>query len=221
VRHRYREQHPHHPRRAHTGRPDGELRPLRPLARGFRPRAGDGYPLPPLWPAAAPDAGGARPLRLELRRRNAGGPEAARHHADHRPVPFRRARLAAELPKPGLPGAVRALRRRLRRAFPVGATLHPGQRDVYLRDVLRPLRLVERTAEGRPLLRHRAEAHRQSQCAGDAGDPEAARGRNLHPEREQRIFPRGEPGGDRSGRVPQLDALPVARPQLRPPRRQL
>ena len=35
-------------------------------------------------------------------------PAAARHHADRRPLPLRRARLARRLPEPGLPAALRA-----------------------------------------------------------------------------------------------------------------
>ena len=71
----------------------------------------------------------------------------------------------------------------------------------------------------RPALRHRAQAHRQGQRAGDARDPRGAARRDLRPERVVRVFPRREPGGDQAGRDLQLEALPVARPQLRPARR--
>ncbi len=61
--------------------------------------------------------------------------------------------------------------RRLRAALPLGPALHAGQRDVRLRQVLGRVRLVERAAGKRPRLRHRAEAPRQGERAGDAGDP--------------------------------------------------
>lgn len=51
----------------------------------------------------------------------------------------------------------------------MGATLHAGERDVYLRSLLRLVRLVERTASQRASVRDRAQAPGQSQCAGDAG----------------------------------------------------
>src|SRR5881394_3311970 len=50
----------------------------------------------------------------------------------------------------GLPAAVRRLRRRIRRALPVGPALHADQRDVHLRGLLGQIRLVERAEEGRP-----------------------------------------------------------------------
>jgi beta-glucosidase len=68
---------------------------------------------------------------------------------------------------PDFPELFAALRPGLRRALPVGAALHAGQRDVHLRALLGPVRLVERAAGQRPGLRHGAQAHRQGQCAGD------------------------------------------------------
>ena len=65
--------------------------------------------------------------------------------------------------------------------YPVGAALHADQRDVHLRGLLGQIRLVERAEEGRPLVRHRAQAHRQSQRHGDDRDPQAPPRRDLHP----------------------------------------
>ena len=48
--------------------------------------------------------------------------QAARHHPDRRPVPFRRARLDRQFPEPGFPAAVRALCRRVRRALSRGSS---------------------------------------------------------------------------------------------------
>ena len=59
----------------------------------------------------------------------------------------------------------------------------------------------------------------QGQCAGHAGDPEGPARRDLHPERVLGIFPRREPRGDQAGRDRELQALPLARPELRPPGR--
>ncbi len=61
-----------------------------------------------------------------------------------RPVPFRRSGLDRKFPEPRLPGTVRGLRRSLCRAVSVGAVVHADQRDVRLRGVLRPVRMVER-----------------------------------------------------------------------------
>ena len=48
---------------------------------------------------------------------------------------------------------------------------------------------------------------------------EVRRGRHLHPERKLRILPRGEPGGDQAGGGHERQALPLPRPELRPPGR--
>ena len=90
---------------------------------------------------------------------------------------------------------------RLRRALSLGAALHAGQRDVHLRGLLRQIWLVERADDGRPRLRHRAQAHRQGQRAGDARDPEAARPtRSSSSSESLGIFPRRQPGRDPPGR---------------------
>ena len=108
---------------------------------------------------------------------------------------------------------------RLCRALSLGAALYAGERDAHLRHLFGAIWLVERAACQRPGVRHRAEAYRQGQRAGDAGDPAGAAGRDLHPERELGIFPCRQPRRDQAGRADERAALPVARPQLRPARR--
>ena len=109
--------------------------------------------------------------------------------------------------------------RRLSRAASLGAALHPGQRDVHLRAVLRRLRLVERAAAERPGLRHGAEAHREGERARHGVHPGGPARRHLRPKRVLRVFPRREPGRDQARGAHERAALPVARPELRPPRR--
>ena len=58
--------------------------------------------------------------------------------------------LGRRLPEPGLARPLRPLRRGLRRALPLGALLHAGERDLRLRQAVRPARPVERAPEGRP-----------------------------------------------------------------------
>ena len=181
VRDRDREQHPDDQPRQDPHRRDGGLRPLRALARGLRLRPGNRHQFPALRPAAPQDLPRARQVRLGVRRPHLRRAEAARDHADRRPVPLRRARLDRQFPEPRFPAAVRRLCRRVRRALPVGPALHADQRDVHLRGLLGEIRLVERAEEGRPLVRHRAQAHRQSQCHGDDRDPQAPPRRDLHP----------------------------------------
>ena len=123
------------------------VRPLRALARGFRLRPGNRHQFPALRPAAPQDLSRPRQVRLGIRRHHLRRPEAARDHADRRPVPLRRARLDRQFPEPRLPATVRQLCRRLRRALPLGAALHADQRDVHLRGLLGEIRLVERAAE--------------------------------------------------------------------------
>ena len=91
---------------------------------------------------------------------------------------------------PDFPRLFADLCRRVRRALPVGPALHADQRDVHLRGLLGEIRLVERAEEGRPLVRHRAQAHRQSQRHGDDRDPEAPPRRDLHPVGIVGILPR-------------------------------
>ena len=69
-------------------------------------------------------------------------------------------------------------------------------------------------------LRHRAQAHRQSQCAGDDRNPEAPPRRHLHPVGIVGIFPCRQPRRDRPGGSAEPAALPQPRPQLRPAGRQ-
>ncbi len=192
--------------------------PLSALANRFRPGRGSWHPFPQVRPPPAHHADRPRPLRLGVRRRHLRRPVPPRPGADRGPLPLRRARLDRRLPEPGLPGAVRRLRRRLRGAFSVGPALHPGQRDVHLRPVLRQVRLVERAGLHRPHLRDRAQPHRAGQYPGHDGDPGGAPRRHLHPERVLGVLPRREPQGDQAGRDRELAAVPVPGPKLRPPR---
>ena len=92
--------------------------------------------------------------------------------------------------------------------FPLGAAVHAGQRDVHRGAVLRQIRLVERGADHRSRVRHRAEAHRPRQRVGDAGDPRRSTGRHLHPVGSNRVFPRRRAGSNQGGGDLQLAAVP-------------
>ena len=163
---------------------------------------------------------GPEQVRLGIRRPDLRRFEEARDHADRRFVPFRRARLARQFPEPRFPAPVRRLCRGVRRALPVGAALHADQRDVHLRGLLRQIRLVERAEEGRHVLHHRAQAHRQSQRHGDDRDPQAAPRRDFHPVGIVGILSCRQSRRDRPRRSAQPDALPQPRPQLRSAGRQ-
>ena len=112
------------------------------------------------------------------------------HRTDRGSLPLRRAGLDRQLPKPRLPGSLRRVCPRLRRAVSLGAALHACERDVRLRHLLGRVRLVERAARERSGIRDRAQAHRQSECAGHACHPGCPAGRYLRPERVVRVLPR-------------------------------
>ena len=146
------------------------------------------------------------------------GAEAPRHHADRRPVPLRRARLDRQLPEPGLPGAVRRVRPRLRRALSLGAALHAGERDVHLRHLLgRYGWWNEQLAATRPSSPRSSTSSRPT-CWRCTRSSTFAR-RALHPERILRVLPCRRAGRDLAGGDSERRALPIARPQLRPARR--
>ena len=195
--------------------------PLRALARGLRLRRGDRDQFPPLRPAAAPDLPRPRQIRLGICRPDAGRSEAARHHADRRPLPLRRARLDRQFPEPRLSASSSPTTPPPSPSVILGPALHAGERDVHLRRLLAP-NMAGGTSSGTTDLgvRHRAQAHRQGQCAGDDRDPEAPPRRHLHPVGIVGIFPRRQPRRDRPGRSAEQPPLPDARPQLRAAGRQ-
>src|SRR4051794_757784 len=85
----------------------------------------------------------SRSLRLGLRGPDIRALEEAQHHSDRRSLPLRRARLDRELPKPGFSSALCRVRANFRQALSLGATLHPGERDVCLRYLFGRIWLVE------------------------------------------------------------------------------
>ena len=115
--------------------------------------------------------------------------------------------------------AVRRVCARLRRAVSLGAALHAGQRDVHLRDLLGAYGWWNEQLTQRPGVRDGAQAHREGQRAGDAGDPRCPPRRYLHPERIVGIFSCRQPGGHQAGRDRERAAVSVAGPELRPPGR--
>jgi hypothetical protein len=166
VRHRDRELEPDDRQRAHARRRDGEVRALRALAHRFRP-------LQEL---------GIRFLRY--------GPPIhttflgeGRYDWEFADATFEYLRLRDVIPivdlchfgvpdwignfqNPDFPKTVRGVCARLRGPVPVGAALHPGQRDVHLRPVLGRLWLVERAAHHRPRvcdgLKHIVQANQRA-----------------------------------------------------------
>jgi hypothetical protein len=119
---------------------------------------------------------------------------------------------------PDFAPAVRALRRRFRRALSLGAALHAGQRDVHLRRLSRQIWLVERAAEDRPRLRHRAQEHRQGNVLAMT-EILKRRPTRSSSSRVSEYFHADSPAaiGPPSH---ELTPLPQPRSQLRPPRRQ-
>ena len=78
-------------------------------------------------------------VRLELPRPGHGRDAAAGHRADHRPGALRPARLARQdFQNPEWPKHFAEYAHALRRALPVGAVLHAGERDLRHRAVLAP-----------------------------------------------------------------------------------
>src|SRR3954470_9397538 len=106
------------------------------------------------------------------------------HHAYRRPLPFRCAGLARQLPEPGLPALFRRVRPSLRRPLPLGLPVHAGQRDLRQRPVLRPLWLVERAAYQRGPLPHRDQAPLPGERAGHGGDRKGPPARRVRAERD-------------------------------------
>ncbi len=86
------------------------------------------------------------------------GDAPAGDRADRGPVPLRPAGLARGLPEPGPAGALHGVRPRVRPALPLGAPVHPGQRDLRLRQAQRAPRAVERAAPERARFRDRPQA---------------------------------------------------------------
>ena len=221
VRHRHREQLPDHRRRQRPRRRDGEVRPLHALARRTSTASQElgirflryGPPLHRTWLGPGRyDWGFADETFADL--------QAPRHHADRRPLPLRRAGLDRQLPEPRLPATVRRLRARLRRSASRGCSSTRRSTRCSSAPPSRPLRLVERAAARATAAFVTALKHIvQGQRAGDAGDPRGPARRDLHPERVVGVLPRREPGRDQAGRDLQRRAVPVARPELRPPRR--
>src|SRR3954451_24720343 len=117
-------------------RPAARHRPLRAVADRPEARARAGPALPALRAAAVPDLPRAKPIRLVAARPDYARDAPPGHRADHRPVSLRPARLARRFPEPGLAAGLRRLRARVRRAVPVGALLHAGQRDLRDRAIL-------------------------------------------------------------------------------------
>ena len=183
--------------------------------------AGARHPRPALRPAAAPHLARPGPLRLGVRRRDVRRPAAARHHADRRPLPLRRARLARQLPEPGLSRALRRLRARLRRSASRWVQLYTPVNEMFIcAPFSARVRLVERaaaraTAPSSP----RSSTSSRPTCWRCRRSSKCVPGRDLHPERVVRVLPRRQPGRDQAGRDRQREALPLARPQLRPARR--
>ena len=85
---------------------------------------------------------------LVVHRRDVRRSLSPRHRTDRRPVSFQCPRLDRRLSESGLSRPVRPLRARLRHAIPVGAVLHPGERDVRLLALLGEVRVVERAGRG-------------------------------------------------------------------------
>ena len=214
---------PDDPGRPRARRPDGEVRPLRALARGLRAASRSS--------ASASCATARRCTRTllgpgrydwefadvtfaELRRRDIV--------PDRRPLPLRRAGLDRRLPEPGLPGALRRLRRAPSpQRFPWVQLYTPVNEMFICAPVLR-----RATAGGTSScttdrgLRHRAQAHRarptcwrcrrSSRCGPTRSSSRASRSEYFHAENPAAIKP---------AEIANARALPLARPQLRPPRR--
>ncbi len=175
-------------------RRDGEVRPLPPLAHRLRLRRGPRPACPALRPAAAPHLARPGSLRLGVRRRDVRRPARARHHADRRPLPLRRAGLDRQLPEPGLS---RRCSRAMRGPSPSASRwvqLYTPVNEMFICATFSAAYgWWNEQLHERPGVRHRAEAHRQGQRAGDAGDPRGAAGRDLHPERIVRVLPCRQP----------------------------
>ena len=194
-----------------TGRTDFDL------------RARPGHPLPALRPAASTGPGSA-PGRYDwefadetfgdLKRRWTSRPIVDLCHFG---VPD----WLGNFQNPDFPALFADYAARLRRALPVGAALHAGQRDVHLRPASRPRYgwWNEQLSSDHAFvtaLKHIV----QGQRAGHAGDPRR-RGPTPSSSRASRRSTSTPTTRRRSGRREILNsrALPVARPQLRPPRR--
>ncbi|CAA9317713.1 MAG: GH1, partial [uncultured Gemmatimonadaceae bacterium] len=211
LRDRDREQLPHD-QHGDPHRSDGQVRPLRALGGGLRAGEGDGAERAALRARLLPHARRPRPVRLGGVRRADEPPAPARDRADRRPVPLRRPVVARRLPGPGLPGAVRRVRARLRAPLPVGALLHAGERDLRRRELLGAPRLVERVP-GRPArLRARAAQHVHGARARRRGDPGRAPRRGVRAGRVDRALPRRHRWGARRGRPVERAQVPLARP---------
>ena len=146
---------------------------------------------------------------------------AARHHADRRPVPLRRARLDRQLPEPGLPRALR----RLRRAPSRGAS--PGCSST---------RRSTRCSSAPPFSaaygwwneqlheRPRPSSPRSSTSSRPTCWP-CTRSSSVRPDaifiqsESSEYFHADSPAAIEPAEIMNARALPVARPELRPPRR--
>src|ERR1051325_9180009 len=172
------------------------MRALQTLENGLGEGSGDRDPISAIWPAAAPPVFGARAVRLVLCRRSVWGAKEAPYYTDYRLVPFRSARLDRKLSKSGFPGAFCGLCAGICRTVSLGSALHTRERDVCLRALFWPVWLVERGIDYGAGLRNGAQAYRQSQRAGHAGDTQRLSRRDLRAELIFRIFSCGKPQGD-------------------------
>ena len=185
------------------------------LVRGARLRR------PALRPAAAPHLARPRPLRLGLRRRRPSPSCAAAASCPivdlcHFGVPD----WIGDFQNPDFPALFADYAARLRRALPLGPALHPGQRDVHL-----PPSSPPATAGGTSscttdrgfvtALKHLVKANVLAMQAILEVRPDAI----FIQSESTEYFHADNPAAIKPGRGPQRRALPVARPQLRPPRR--
>ena len=192
-------------RRPHARGRDGELRPLQALAHGLRPGRRT---------SASAFLRYGPPMHTHLARRR------QRYDWEFRRRDLRRSAAAATSCRSSTSatsacrtGSATSRTRISRACFAryardVRASASPGSsstrrstRCSSAPSSRRAVRLVERAADERPRLRHRAEAPRQGQRAGDAGHPGGAARRHLHPERVVRVLPRRQPRGHRPGRA--------------------
>ena len=197
------------------------VRPLRALARGFRLRPGDRHQLPALRAADPPDLSRPGQVRLGIRRHHLRRSEAARHHADRRSLPFRRAGLDRQFPEPGFPAAVRALcRRRSPSAIP-WVQLYTPVNEMFICAVFSAKygwwNEQLKTDQGFvTALKHIVKANvlAMLEILKRRADAIFIQSRILG------IFPCRQPGRDSPGGAAELAALPQPRPQLRPAGRQ-
>ena len=186
----------------------------------FDCRRGAGHPLPALRPAAAHAPGSA--------------PDATTGTSPTRPSPSCTARdimpivdlchfgvpdWIGNFQNPDFPELSPTTPSAFARRFPWVQLYTPGQRDVHLRHVLGALRLVERAAHDRPAfvtaLKHLVKANVLAMQAILEVRPDAI----FIQSESSEYFHAENPGAIKPAEIDEREALPVARPQLRPARR--